>query len=155
MPRAALKQLAQDGATDGQALVWDNATGVWIPATLGIFGTAFDYSEDDTESQTTSVAYVQKFRLTTGTLPAGDYRVGFQFELHTSSAAKSVYARVQVDDTTTIRAVESRDIYYDAHCGFKKLALSNATHTIDIDYYAAAGATAYIKSCRVEIWRVG
>ena len=27
-----LKQIAQDGATDGQSIVWDNAAGVWAPA---------------------------------------------------------------------------------------------------------------------------
>jgi hypothetical protein len=33
MPRTRLKQLAQDGATDGQHLEWDNAAGVWKPVT--------------------------------------------------------------------------------------------------------------------------
>ena len=33
MPKARLKQLAQDGATDGQVVEWNNASGKWEPAT--------------------------------------------------------------------------------------------------------------------------
>jgi hypothetical protein len=31
MPKPRLKQLAQDGATDGQVAAWNNANGVWEP----------------------------------------------------------------------------------------------------------------------------
>lgn len=34
MPRTRLKQLAQDGATDGQGMVWDNAAGLWKPGSI-------------------------------------------------------------------------------------------------------------------------
>ena len=33
MPRTRLKQLAQDGATDGQVVEWNNTSGKWEPAT--------------------------------------------------------------------------------------------------------------------------
>jgi hypothetical protein len=39
MPKPRLKQLAQDGATDGQLARWDNASSSWIPATV-VFGLA-------------------------------------------------------------------------------------------------------------------
>ena len=35
------KQIAQDGATDGQVLTWDNATGQWKPEDAGGGSSAF------------------------------------------------------------------------------------------------------------------
>ena len=35
MPRIRPKQLAQDGATNGQPLKWNNALGIWAPAAPG------------------------------------------------------------------------------------------------------------------------
>jgi len=33
MSLVRLKQFAQDGATDGQCMVWNNSSGLWVPAT--------------------------------------------------------------------------------------------------------------------------
>jgi len=36
MSKTSLKQLAQDGATNGQAVIWNNTSAKWVPGTMGI-----------------------------------------------------------------------------------------------------------------------
>jgi len=73
----------------------------WAQSTT-VYGTEFQEAADDTASTTTSVTYVRKLRLTTGSLPSGNYRIGYYFEWAESLTTWNVYFRIQIDDTTTI-----------------------------------------------------
>ena len=120
------------------------------------FGTEFQEASSEAQIDSTSTTYVQKLRLTIPAIPAGRYRVAWQLELKTSSAAKSVYARIQVDDdgARIPLEVESRRLRFEAISGFAYFDLTAAAHFVDVDYRAAAGATASVRSARLEFWRV-
>jgi hypothetical protein len=120
----------------------------------------FQETSNDGESSTTSSTWQQKLRLTTGSVPAGKYRIGWYLEGSGDDANIRFEYRVQIDDTTTIM---------EWHPGFPKkyssgewqvngghyyATLSAASHDIDLDYRNNDGNTTYIRRARLEIWRV-
>jgi len=128
-----------------------------------VFGTEYDYAESEGESSTTSDTYQQKLRLTTSTVPAGTYRIGWAFAHSSSTDKLDCGFKIELDDTTVLSEPtpnmkgKSADGSYYGMSGFKHTSLTNASHTIDIDYIAnldAQAGTTYIKQARIEIWRV-
>jgi hypothetical protein len=129
-----------------------------------IFGKRFQQAESAGESSYTgSTTYQQKLRLTTPSVPAGTYRVGFFYENACDGDDKQVKFRVQVDDSTTLHEVtpkqkgkygDTPSVWHSAG-GFGYVVLTNAAHNIDLDYGVDnAGETVYIRRARLEIWRV-
>jgi len=128
-----------------------------------IFGSEYDYAESDGESSTTSDTYQEKVSITTGTVPAGTYRIGWAFEFASSTDRADCSFRVEADASTTINEItpapkkKYADGVWATQSGFKHMSLTNASHTIDLDYkanVAAEGGTTYIRKARLEIWRV-
>jgi hypothetical protein len=124
------------------------------------FGDYFYYAVDEPISSTNSITYIQKLRLTTSGIPEGSYRVGWSFEWRMSKQNETFYYRVQLDDTTDISTnikspfVDVNEYLLVANFYYFP-TLASGIHTIDIDYHSSsAGATAYIRSARVEFWRV-
>lgn len=115
----------------------------------------YDYAESEGESSTSLGSYQLKLRLTTGTVISGTYRIGWSYEFSGSTNKDECGFNVDVDSGTIIH--ESLDISpvkysdggYKTNSGFKYVVLSNATHTIDINYLAAA--TTYIRRARLEV----
>ena len=139
------------------------ATKVYVDNVGSIFGSEYDYAASEGESSTTSNTYQQKLRLTTGSVSAGDYRIGWSFEYTSTTDKLDCGFKVEVDDTTVINEISpspqkkyADGVLYNIS-GFKDLSLSNASHTIDLDYIARVGieiGTTYIRRARLEIWRV-
>lgn len=123
-----------------------------------VFGSEFYESSNDSTSTTTSTSYVQKLRLTTGTMPIGKYRIGWSAELNQSSTTGRVRIRVQVNDTTTCCDTheEPQDVLnWMPHSGFYYYNNASAqVLNIDLDYSAVSSGTAAIMRARLEIWRV-
>ncbi len=146
----------------GDHLEWDGTN--WVPSTVTATSLEFQTAEDATETSTTSTTFVQKLRMTTGTLPAGDYRIGYYYEWAGSSASYSVGVQVQVDDTTTIHNMDNAPenintfnggAQAQTEAGFQVVTLTNAAHNVDLDFRTMnAAGTAYISNVRLEIWRV-
>jgi len=169
-----IAQVIRQDASDGEIVVfgagrsndlpnlaqdyeWEGDTN-GVPQQVVRYGAAREYAEDDTEDTTASTTYQQKLRLTTSSLLAGTYKIAWYSEVGSDVKVKDVQVRVQVDDTTTIAeiltAVANVDGYF-CFVGFKEMALSAASHTIDIDYSAAeAGVTAAIRRARISCKRV-
>jgi hypothetical protein len=128
-----------------------------------IFGGEYDYAESESESSTTSNTYQQKLRLTTSTVPAGTYRIGWSFAHASTTDKLDCGFKIELDDTTVLsepipnmKGKSAGGSYYGMS-GFKHTSLTNASHTIDIDYIAnlnLEAGTTYIKQARIEIWRV-
>lgn len=141
-------------------VITDGTNSETIANILGatIFGSNFSQAESLAQSDTTSGTYQQKLRLTTGTLPIGKYRIGWNFEWLHSSGAGDFQARVQVDDTTDLMVanIEPQEVvawhpvggfaYYDV--------ASPAVINVDIDYSSENANTASIRKARLEVWRV-
>lgn len=128
---------------------------------LGIGGVEF--IKDNTESTTTSTTPIQKLRLTTSSLSAGTYRVGWSFEYGRDGfifGGTDFNARLQIDNTTEIAsyaAVHNGAIasnFWPAS-GFDYVALTAGVHTIDLDFWGeTTGNTSRIRNSRLEIVRI-
>ncbi len=146
--------------TNDQMLVADStqASGVkW--SSPSIVGTEYTYAESLGTTSGTNTTYLQKLRLTTASLPAGDYKISWSLQISTDKNTIGVGFRVQVDDTTTLQEVShivsSQDDYFP-RSGFAKVTLTAATHDIDLDYLtnSGTGRGVNVKDVRLEIFRV-
>jgi hypothetical protein len=131
--------------------------------TASVFGSEFQEASSEGESSTTNSSYQLKIRLTTGTVLAGTYRIGWSYEWISNTTLIDAGYNVDVDSGTIIHEVVPAPtrIYvggtYYSISGFEHMALSNASHTIDLNYKAnilSNGGTTYIRRARLEIWRV-
>jgi hypothetical protein len=96
-----------------------------------------------------------KVTFTTPTVPAGTYRVGYSYQWQHSATNSDFRAQVRIDGTNIhFHNEEPSDATsVGAVSGFKNSVLTNATHTIDIQF-AAEGGTATISNARIEIYRI-
>ena len=123
-----------------------------------IFGSYFSQGSSDGESNTTNTGFQQKLRLTTASVPAGTYRIGWYYEWSNNGTTYDFRAQVQIDDTTTIMShnEELKDATtYTSQGGFYMATLTAGVHNIDLDYSSEnSGNTSYIRRARLEFWRV-
>ncbi len=149
-----LNNVSVASPSTGDKLEWNGSA--WVASSGGgTFGSESQNAASDGESTTTSATYQQKLRMTTGTLPAGTYRIGYSCQIKNSGSTQGNW-RVQVDDTTTIGSGQSNDSSspgYESGSGFWTGSLTNATHNIDFDFNSDGGTTS-IKEVRLEIWRI-
>jgi len=119
----------------------------------------YQHAESDGESQTNQTTYQQKLRMTTGSLAAGDYRIGYSAELASTNWNASSELRVEVDDTTTIAEPRTPTSFaanqYTAYSGFTIVTLTSGVHDIDVDYRSTNGSyTVKVRRARLEIYPV-
>ena len=126
----------------------------------GVFGTQAQDATQDTPASTTGTAWTQFMRLTTPVIPAGRYRIGWYMNWRHASTANDFRARVEVDDTTTV--MDAQEEPQDPGTnqrrprgGFAYINLTNAAHTIDLDFAtSSAGTASTMNNAKLEIWRV-
>ena len=130
-----------------------------------IFGSEFQFEQDDSISQTTSTDYQEKISVVisgaTGSgIPEGDYRIGWSYEWRSSKLNQEFWARVVVDDATTVFEREISpfvdvDFWNITTSFYYYPSLAPGVHTIDMDYRtSSSAAVAYIKNAKIEFWRV-
>lgn len=171
MPQVPLKQLAQDGAADAQVVAWSNANGRWEPAAPyggGTFGSEFHNQEKKTEQAIAASTATQYTRLTTASVPAGTYRIGWFYAWRRNSTTSGSYFRLQVDDTTELINPDDTgderhsEVAHDSgtdqrytNSGFAYVTFGSAgTHTIDLDAWRETSGTVTLYHARLEFWRV-
>jgi hypothetical protein len=130
----------------------------WQPQ---VFGTYFYESSSDTDSSTTSTTWAAKTSITTGTVPAGKYRIGWSYNIYGASTSVSPQARVLLNGTDTIHAYlyEPKDASaneQDGVGGFYYHTLASAgTVTVALQYATeTAGSSMTMRRARLEFWRV-
>lgn len=125
-----------------------------------IFGDEFQKAESLALDTTTLDTFVSKLLLTTGIVPAGDYRIGWNFGWSHSATNRNYLSRMFQDGTTELWTHIARPVTSGAdqifrNSGFAIVTLTNAVHTFDLQFRASqAGDTARITEARSEIWRV-
>lgn len=142
-------------------------TNNWFPILTGVFGSQYFYAENDSISTMTSTTFQQKLRLTTPSIPAGTYRIGWSYQWNHDSTNNGFEGRVQIDDSTEIQyhQQEPQDSagtfgstgtdQKHTSSGFKNVVLSSGVHFVDVDFRTnAAGVESSIWNTRIEIWRV-
>lgn len=155
-------------AANGQALVSTTA-GVMSWATVGggTFGSNYHYHEKTTLQTVQGTTYTQYTRLTTGSLAAGTYKIGWTTVWNYSDPTDEFYMRVQVDDSVELidpanggQMVEEPPSNSGAEqrlvrSGFRHIALGAGVHTVDIDFRASdANDTSRIYFGNIELFRV-
>lgn len=125
----------------------------------GVFGSEYQKEASDGISSTPETTYQQKVRLTTLSLPAGDYMVMWSCEHSTDKASVEVYLKLELDDTTVLAESGPRFSaagFYEARGGIAPVTLTAAVHTIDLDHKTGTGTGigSNIQRARITIWRV-
>jgi len=134
----------------------------WVEVDINIFGSRYQYAASEGSSTTTSTTFQQKLRMTTSSLPAGDFRIGYYFEVSQDNGDKRFNAQVELNDTTLLaQNTSATNIVTDTgdgfaqSGGFKEETLIAGVHTVDIDFRATTdGGTIEIRRARIELWRV-
>lgn len=148
------------------ALLEGGASGV-EPIGNIMFGSQFQYEQDLSESQTTSITYVELLSMTvTGTnttysgVPAGEYRLGWSFEWRMDKLNNDFKLRIQLDNTTDLYVFQSAPFvainFFNPNSGFTYCEnVSSGVHTIDMDFASSdSKATAIADNVKMEFWRV-
>ena len=122
------------------------------------FGSWYGWNISDAESTTNSNSYVNKLTYTTPNIPAGYYRVGYQFEWRRNTTGNDFKARLQLDSATTIMEIneEPKDpnSWYLRH-GFDIIYLTAGSHTFTLDFCGeTTSATSRIRRARLEFWMI-
>jgi len=112
----------------------------------------YQHAASEGQSSTTNTVFQQKLRMTTGTLPSGDYKISWNTVV-TSTVGDTAEMQVQIDDTITINLSSTSETDASSMSGFYIATGVSGVLDIDIDYRAVSG-TAYIEYARLEITRV-
>jgi hypothetical protein len=123
-----------------------------------IFGSNYFVAEDAAQTDTTSITYVRKLRLTASGVQAGNYRIDYYSEwLHSKTSTTFGY-KVDVDDTTIIHETSftpANSTSWYTISGFDYYTLTSGTHTFDIEFLSSStGSTSSIRNAKIEVWRI-
>ncbi len=124
------------------------------------FGDFYAVSESLGQSINDTLAFVQKVRLTTPAVDAGDYRIGWSFTWGNESTSDDTIVQIEEDDTTVLWTMqaEAKDGGTDQQApagGFAETTLTAGIHTFDMDFRTSdAGEEARIAQARLEFWKV-
>ena len=128
-------------------------------ANTPVFGTEFQSNESDGTSSTFSDEFQQKLRLTTSSLPVGNYYISWSYEIRNTANDDMHESRVREDDTTTLAeeaGAHKAPLGIDAwrpNAGFKVLTGISGVKTFDIEYRAPE-TTVEIRRARLALWRI-
>lgn len=124
------------------------------------FGGGFQQGSSDTASSWSGDEnYRQKLRVTTPSLPAGTYRIGWHFEFAMDTVSYRGGVRGQINDSVTMFEVaeefKDTDNWNPGSGYYYHTLASPAVLNLDMDYktYNASYAVG-IRRARLEIWRV-
>ncbi len=118
---------------------------------------SFHYGASDGESSTSSTSYQQKLKLTTGSLPAGDYLIQWSAEIKSGSFyGVIVNYRVQADDSMTLsEGIIESPVGYSPAAGLSRVTLTAGVHEIDIDWNTSnASYAGFIRRARLMLWKL-
>jgi len=124
-----------------------------------IFGSHFQSVNTDGQADNDTGVYATTQTLTTGTIPAGDYYIGWYFEAFSDDNSSGYFdAYIQLDGTTTIGAMYEEvadESNWMPISGFYIATFGSATtHTVTMNYRNDNNGTASIRRRRIVIWRV-
>lgn len=138
--------------------VGDDLTNKTYVDSQTLFGDEYQIESQTTPLATTSGTYAQFMRLTTPSLPAGTYRIGWRFKFMNSTMATVGQFKLELDDTT----VEEERLLESAaggtpqrYANFTTAVLGAGVHTLDIDGRVDSGAGTFTLDLgKIEIWRI-
>jgi len=168
-----VNDLTGDGSPNGAAdyvMTWDASASLHKKVLLdnlpgggggSTFGSEYHYTEVLPEQQTTSITFIQAIRLTTSSVAAGDYFIGWSGECRVDNSSVGIDIRVRLDDGGSPVDLLDTDggalkggRYYP-FSGFSENTLTAAVHTVDIDFASQASSkNVRVRNLRLVLWRV-
>lgn len=132
-----------------------------------IFGTEFHQAESLGITTSNAIVMLGKTKLTTASLPAGQYRIGWSYTWNHNETRNDFLGQVIVDGVDVISAIRQEpsdsngnngstgsDQSYN-HSGFAYVTLTAGVHDIDIEFASSSsGIDSSIWDARLELWRV-
>jgi len=128
-----------------------------------VFGTEYNTNSSLGSSTTSSTTFQEKLSLVISpAIPAGDYFIGWNFEYQLNNDRSKCEFRIQIDNTTKVLATDPRSGQDDTdgyrHVGgYRSFSLTNATHTIDLDYRrlnSDNNGSVTIREAVLMLWRI-
>lgn len=125
-----------------------------------LFGTDYNYIEDQNRITTTSTTFVQRLRLTVDLSRRGNYRISTSFTWDLDNVNRDILARLELDDSRLVW--EFREEPTDPAITQQRFAMgtedliipSDGIHTVDLDFAVSSPpATAGIDQAKIEFWR--
>jgi len=115
--------------------------------------------ESDGESTTTGSIPITKLTLTTPTVPAGNYRLGWYYEIENSSTSGEVTATVEnITDSLQYAFTDISPHNTDNNHGFGGIKYvtfaTSSSKTFEVQFFNIDSGTAEIRNTRMEFWRV-
>lgn len=155
---------------DGELIRRNGTNVVGVPGSTSqsaLFGANMVNVFDATVRSSGSTSWQQAARLSTGSIPAGTYRVGWSFNWNHDDKGSQFKAQIEQDDTTQLHLQEEKPVADDgsfgatgtkekyASSGFRFVSLSAGSYTFDLDFSTeTAGKTSSVWNARLEFWRV-
>ena len=122
-----------------------------------IFGQGQQYADNESQQDDNTDIYAEYLSLTTPSLPAGTYRIGWTVRYSASTASTNGEVRVQVNISTTVEAevVEiSSAGERKTFARFESYVHAGGTMQVDIDMRRSAGpGTFSVFESHLELWR--
>lgn len=124
------------------------------------FGDFSTFAESLGQDENPTTTFVQKVRLTTPAVLAGDYRISWSYTWGLSSISNDFEAKIEQDDAIILytHRQEPKDAattQQQPGGGFAQVTLTAGIHTFDLDYRAVTGGTtSRIAQARLEFWSV-
>lgn len=153
------KNFAQDGAAGDQIITRGSV--LWGPGNRPTFGTEYQEAESLGVTNGSGTSWVQKLRMTTTTLPAGNYIILFDFQWMEQVLNTDNNARIQIDDSSTPWEMFGRHFgdstglgHYHPGGGFVYQALSVGSHNIDMDFSGSFSSQWYAREAKIKLWRI-
>ena len=166
-----IEDLTADGSPDGAAdyvMTWDDSASLHKKVLLdnigggggGVFGSEHYYNENLPEQGTTSSSFIQGLRLSTASIPAGDYFIGWSGECRQDNSSFGVRVRIRLDaggSPTDLMDVDWGHLdagKWNPFSGFAEYTLTAAAHTVDIDFASeAVTKNVRVRNLRLVFWR--
>ena len=133
-------------------------TSIKASAAIDVTKIDFNYQDSASDGQSTTAltSYQNKLSLVTPVIPAGTYMVMWSAQLGNATNAAKSKVRCTIDAAAVgeVFVTGSGTGEYQSFSGFKKTSLTNAAHTLEVDYAALTG-TAEIANARIMLHRIG
>jgi hypothetical protein len=154
-----------DTPDDHDVIVWDADAQEWYYTDVLNVLTGlphYFYTQDQPEWATNSTEWTTRLSLTASGVESGKYRIAWYYEYRISRTTQILFTRVTLDDNyeNLVHSIASAMIHTDNYfssAGYYHEVLASGTHHVDLDARlesALGGTVGYIRSARLEFWRV-
>lgn len=128
--------------------------------TPAVFGAQFQQTSKSGDESVTGTTWTSYLSFTTGTLPAGTYRIGFWYQWTINTIMHNFESRLLVGGVEVFTHVQEPADAQPAQRNIiaafvYEVVASSGTRSIVIEYRSAQlGNTAIVKAAAIEVWRV-